>query len=237
MTDWGTLRGPFGPATEVPELLRRGELTSDFDDEAWGELWDALIHQGTVYSASYAALPALCAMAVARPDVALEPAYFLATSIIASSDLHDVAPIARTKYAAEIASLRPIAERKLALFADHSGFLYALEALAAVEDVDPWQEDVLGQLADGLVRVDCPRCDQPTELEVAHPQVDLVELRCSGALARPAIPDRLGPAERRLWEKAVEHHQTSVGQELLWLFGEMDCPGCGTRFPIKEGLY
>ena len=56
-------------------------------------------------------------MAVARPDVALEPAYFLATSIIASSDLHDVAPIARTKYADEIASLRPIAERKLALFA------------------------------------------------------------------------------------------------------------------------
>lgn len=60
--DWASLRCAYGTAERVPELLRRAEAAGpDFGDE-WDDLWSYICHQGTVYSASYAAVPTLTAM-------------------------------------------------------------------------------------------------------------------------------------------------------------------------------
>lgn len=58
---WNELRDAYGPATQIPNLLR--ELQSDprpkasSTDEPWFSLWSALCHQGDIYPASYAAVP------------------------------------------------------------------------------------------------------------------------------------------------------------------------------------
>jgi hypothetical protein len=57
---WNRLRHAYGPATDIPSLLRqlkRSLPIHDYKDEPWFSLWSALCHQGDVFGASYAAVP------------------------------------------------------------------------------------------------------------------------------------------------------------------------------------
>src|SRR4051794_19829254 len=58
--DWSTLGACYGPATDVPGLLRQlaSPLASERED-AITRLWGSLCHQGTVYEASAVAVPFL----------------------------------------------------------------------------------------------------------------------------------------------------------------------------------
>lgn len=59
-TDWSMLPHAYGPAGDIPPLLRRlgvDPTPKNPNDEPWFTLWSALCHQGDVYSASYAAVP------------------------------------------------------------------------------------------------------------------------------------------------------------------------------------
>jgi hypothetical protein len=57
---WADLTHAYGPASDIPDLLRRLEATpgqkADYRDEPWFTMWSSLCHQGDVYTASYAAL-------------------------------------------------------------------------------------------------------------------------------------------------------------------------------------
>ena len=67
--DWRQLHHASGVAADIPELLeqaRHAPAGGDYRDEPWFSLWSALCHQGDVYTASYAALPALLGIAQAR---------------------------------------------------------------------------------------------------------------------------------------------------------------------------
>jgi hypothetical protein len=59
--DWHVLQHAYGPAAEIPFLLRQLSADPtpqhDYGDEPWFSLWSALCHQGDVYNASYAAVP------------------------------------------------------------------------------------------------------------------------------------------------------------------------------------
>jgi len=73
---WGELTTAYGSGLEVPGLLRR--LSSEgvpavpksyWDGCPWTMLWATICHQGTVYTASYAAVPHLVRLASqAAPD-------------------------------------------------------------------------------------------------------------------------------------------------------------------------
>jgi len=68
---WSDLTHAYGPASDVPDLLRRlsrspGPNTS-YEDEPWLSLWSSLCHQDDVYTASYAALPHIVRIASATP--------------------------------------------------------------------------------------------------------------------------------------------------------------------------
>ena len=58
--DWGALKHAYGEASDVPDLLR-GLLSADpnIREDAIHELFGNIWHQGTVYSASAAAVPFL----------------------------------------------------------------------------------------------------------------------------------------------------------------------------------
>jgi len=67
--DWGKLQHAYGDAADIPSLLfkaRSATAGGSDRDEPWFSLWSALCHQGDVYTASYAAVPELVAIAHSR---------------------------------------------------------------------------------------------------------------------------------------------------------------------------
>ncbi|WP_340644623.1 hypothetical protein [Phenylobacterium sp.] len=66
---WSALPHAYGPATDVPGLLRdlaRSPGPSGPDSEPFFSLWSCLCHQGDVYPASYAAVPHLVQIGLAE---------------------------------------------------------------------------------------------------------------------------------------------------------------------------
>jgi hypothetical protein len=63
---WKELTHAYGSAENVPALLRQLETApaqSAYTDEPWYTLWSSLCHQGDVYTATYAAIPHVIAIA------------------------------------------------------------------------------------------------------------------------------------------------------------------------------
>lgn len=227
----------YGSAADIPSLLDNAALTTDWAAPVWGELWGRLCHQGTVTPASYAALPALAQMAKSRADVALDPAIFLAASIIASTDGPREADV-RSVYASQIGALRPVAEDKLELVQERVDVIYALEVVAAFEDLSVWQRELEG-LVNEEVELDCPSCEDHLYLElvdgalVATTDPDVVH---GGQPVQQADPAELGTAEARLLALSHAHNHAAVARELLQVFGQARCPHCGARFTIADAL-
>jgi hypothetical protein len=75
--EWANLRHAYGPATDVPHLLRQLNplSSSDGNAEPWFSIWSALAHQGDVYSASFAAVPHIVQVLSINPLEA-SPDYF-----------------------------------------------------------------------------------------------------------------------------------------------------------------
>lgn len=53
---WSKLQHAYGPATDTPDLLKRLDIE---DDSIIDELFGTICHQGSVYTASFAAVPHL----------------------------------------------------------------------------------------------------------------------------------------------------------------------------------
>lgn len=86
MTDWASLRSCYGSAENVPDLLRAAERSGGDFGDAWDAVWNELYHQGTVYSASYAAIPILTAMSLRQQPRGYMASLHLAGAIIATND-------------------------------------------------------------------------------------------------------------------------------------------------------
>jgi hypothetical protein len=134
MTDWAGLRDAYGPAADIPALLASAEAQDADDGEAWNDLYGRLFHQGTVYSASYAAIPALAAMTSRHQPAGNMAPLHLAAAIIASTDGPEDSATVRRRYEDDLLVLRAAAERNLRFARDDADFVYGLEALMAFED-------------------------------------------------------------------------------------------------------
>ncbi|MEU8030345.1 hypothetical protein AB0C13_17145 [Streptomyces sp. NPDC049099] len=67
-TDWGKLSHAYGPADDIPGLLRAMESEdTGVREEASHDLFSALCHQGDIYDASAAAVPHLARLALHGP--------------------------------------------------------------------------------------------------------------------------------------------------------------------------
>jgi hypothetical protein len=134
---WASTSHAYGPANDIPGLIRRVAADDEeIADDAVGELYGSLLHQGTVYPASAEAVPYLARLAAAgcRPAMLIA----LVGGIAASGDEHDVAPGAcRSAVAGQVPLLLP-----LLADADPRVRLYATWALGHTGRVDP----VLGAL-------------------------------------------------------------------------------------------
>lgn len=82
--NWENLNHAYGKASNIPQLLSRLSSypeESNYKDEPWFSLWSSLFHQGTIYSASFAAVPEIVRLILLAPE-SITPSYFnLPTSI------------------------------------------------------------------------------------------------------------------------------------------------------------
>jgi hypothetical protein len=82
--NWENLNHAYGKASNIPQLLSRLSAypeESNYEEEPWFSLWNSLYHQGTIYSASFAAVPEIVRLILLAPE-SVTPSFFsLPTSI------------------------------------------------------------------------------------------------------------------------------------------------------------
>jgi hypothetical protein len=224
VTNWSELRDAYGPATEVPDLL--AAASADDGRGVWDDLWSRLCHQGTVYSASYAALPVLAELAARRAPAGYAEPLHLAAAIVGADDgAEPFAEISR-RYAAELSALRDLAEQSLPLAEGPVEFVYALQGLLAFEGV-PNSQYQLEALADEELELSCPQCHEQFSLSLAAPPKSII----------PATPDALDAgAAARMYELAVRHDRPDVATGILYLLGETTCPSCAHNLAVPDAL-
>jgi hypothetical protein len=230
MTEWASLRDGFGSAEQIPALLAVAAEDPDRRD-GWDALWTRLYHQGTVYTASYAALPALAAMSRQHGPGGYLPALHLAASIIASDDGPEDSATVRRRYDRELADLGAVAARNLQHAKDDVEYVWGLLALMAFENGGAWQRDLVW-LANGEVEIDCP-CGEHLLLDLDGPQFQLASFADASLTPTEVIP--LEPAaatvEGRLLALTRANDRPALATKLTYLFGRATCPRC--RAPLQ----
>lgn len=237
MTDWSQLSHAYGSAEDIPAMFDR--LEAEPGDEIWNDLWSALCHQGTAYSASFASLPRLATIA-AGPDPANRlNAIFLAGAIM--TDETRSPGDTRDRYATEIAALLRIANDSLRSAADPNDYIDVLQSVLGLEGVPIWSEHLDGLNGSDYEAV-CPSCE--TELFIVIR--DDGYFSCSDDYAldeeaertplRPAYAMALDGIGRRLHDTAVGDGQQEVATRVTYLFGSTTCTACGTTFPTAERI-
>jgi hypothetical protein len=155
---WKKLSHAYGSAEDIPgelQALREG------DEEALDSLFGSILHQGTVYSASMAALPHLEAMAAAGEGGELNRRILvLAASIAGSRDRHwkslpeDIEADAQ----AVLPGLREMIEKALLAPENDVEAVYLLQSLAGQEAVEGLAAIFQSMEQKGNVSIRCPSC-------------------------------------------------------------------------------
>jgi len=234
MTIWADLQDAYGSAERTPDLIAAAVASGQEFGAEWDEVWGRLCHQGTVYSASYAAIPLLAEAVRKREPAGYLASLHLAAAIIASNDGEVTVEPVRQAYATEIAELRIVAARQLELASNDTEFIYALEALMAFEDGGIWQR-ALTHLADGELPLECPSCQESILVDL---EADLATAAVwDRAKARtPVVPadGKPGGVEARLLDLAASHGRIDVAGRMSFLFGQITCPYCGATFSASD---
>jgi hypothetical protein len=214
VTEWSLLGHAYGPADDIPGLL--GQAGTDEHSAAWDDLWSRLCHQGSVYSASFAALPLLSEMAAGQVNALL-----LAAAIVSSVDqqFDEIDP--HRTYPAEMARLKETTEAALQNQTDEDTYVYLLQALLAFEGVEVWS-DQLDRINDGEFEVVCSHCEEESSVELGQ--------------GTPAESAQLSGIGKRLHDRAIADGHPQVAEKLTHLFGEADCAACGERFRVDEAV-
>lgn len=239
--DWSELTHAYGSAEDIPGLFAR--LGGSEDDAVWQELWGSLCHQGSVYDASWAAMPVLVDIALERapggPIQAVTMAGLITTD--PDEDCHK-------RYASEIGQLLDVARRLRAdPTQDAHTFVYLQMAVLAFEGGgEVWAEALEGVNSEEY-DLECPECEEGLYVAFGSYGVftsagDYVtgtgkEADTEGRTELiPAVPDALDGIGARLHGEAVEFGQTEVATALTYVFGKASCPSCEAVFTVSEEI-
>lgn len=241
MTDWSRLSHAYGSAEDIPALL--DQIASDPASERWTDLWSALCHQGSVYSASFAALPWLVRVASTDDRDQAVSALTLAGAIVAGADQPHGAGDVRVKHAAEMATLLSLTNERLRTAADSSEYVHLLEAVLSFEGVVGWSEDLAWGITNEEYEVSCPDCaaglfivlgergffSTSGDYALSDDHVEMKPLR-------PTDPARLAGIGRRLHDVALADGQQEVARVLTYVFGDATCPDCEEDFSVSAQI-
>lgn len=233
MTDWSTLRDAYGSATEVPALFARWD--SEASDQAHTELWSRLCHQGSVYTASFAALPLLADFAARKAGNARRDAVVLAGAIMASTDhggARDEVVIRQTAPELEHLALECLGQPDV----DDTEFCYVLTAVAALRGDRFWGNE-LSSLASGETDGPCLACKGLVIFALSSNGYFAAAgdyVRDASVTRVPILPARvLSPDGAWIEHIARSHGRADVADRIRHLFGTSSCPFCSADLSIE----
>jgi hypothetical protein len=239
MTDWRLLRDAYGSADGIPAILAR--LSPDPEDEGWDALWSRLCHQGTVYSASFAALPFLVAtMRTWSPEERAMPLSLVA-AIVASDDVHGARDECVRDLDSTIAECRDLALESLASTLPDTDFIYVAQAVLALEGERLWGRQ-LDRLVDGEFKGACPSCGKDLFVVVGRHGFFLAaeewvkQPRAPRNPIKPVEPADLVGVGAWLRTRAEDAGHRETARSIEHLFGVSTCPSCESIVAIEEAL-
>lgn len=237
MTDWALLGDAYGSARDIPELLAQAKAEANDDGEVWQELWGRLCHQGTVASASYAAIPELAEMAALRAPAGYIAPLHLAAAIIASHDGPEDPRVVRQRYPTELARLRGVAERNLSCADGDREFVYGLQALMAFEDGGVWQRH-LEAVADGEITMECPSCHDFLVMNLEGSEIRMASFADASVGSTPVSPvePALDSPALRIIALSRGYGFDGVAATVPYLLSTVVCPSCRNRFDLPDAL-
>ncbi|MFN7973020.1 MAG: hypothetical protein U0166_11835 [Acidobacteriota bacterium] len=241
---WGNLHHAHGPASDLPDMLRRLPEGVDAID---GVLFGSICHQGSVFSASYAAMPHLCHAAARTPSAEWRGRILSVMGAIhASTDFRggDAPADVRAWYRDAIAPARDLAIATLQEPLDRLTAIYLLEAAAALQG-----HLGLGRVLSGFAgeefSLSCQHC--AIDLYV-WPTTDGLSVAADDPVFHPGTPRTStmpGPVSGSTQEPAYSWitplvlTAPSLGRIaplLPHLFGTATCPACHTSFTLVDRL-
>ncbi|MEU0956277.1 hypothetical protein ABZ353_28660 [Streptomyces niveus] len=239
MTDWTQLSHAYGSAEDIPTLL--DQIASDPSPERWNDLWSALCHQGSVYSASFAALPWLADVADRDDREQAVSALNLAGAIMAGSDQPHGAGDVRAHHVTEVKTLLAAVNKHLRTSSDRNEYAYLLESMLSFEGVVSWREDLACGLVNEEYEVSCPGCQANLFIVIGERgffstsgdyalSEDVVET----TPLRPANPAAMDGIGRRLHDIALTDGHQEVANAMTYVFGEATCQDCETGFSVAD---
>jgi hypothetical protein len=239
---WSELGHAYGTAGNVPGLLAR--LLSG-DGSSVDELFGSLCHQGSIYSASYAAVPHLVDIAARMPRPELRAQILvLVGSVATASDDRSEMPIAsdlRDAYQTALPRARDLALATLGERLDRSDAVYLLQAAAGLAGYQS-----LGRILQGFVAeefgLECPFCNAelyvwPDGEGLSTAAEDPVTTPMTKRTAIVPGPAPSSPREaefRWLMQNGGNAALSAIGGRLPYLFGSGTCPACKNGFSVMD---
>jgi hypothetical protein len=156
---WNKLRTAYGFANHTPKMLRN--LEANPGKKTWEAVWSSLCHQGSVYSASIAAIPHVVEFAKRRPpDQRFEYWNFVgAVASGASLRPSEGDPDVTEAYFGALQQAEPEIRRALELKPPREETAYLLSALLAVKGARG-EAQVIEHLSSEEVPGQCPGCSE-----------------------------------------------------------------------------
>ena len=245
MMDWSKLTHAYGSAGDVPAMLEQAE--SDPQGPIWRDLGSCLYHQGTVYSASYAALPTLTRLARQWTPTQRQEPLLLACGILSSTDRPYDQPDPLIARAAEIAELTALAEETLrdsSLADDEGAYLFLLQALLAFEGVEVRNVELEG-LANDEYEVPCPHCEADNFIAFGEhgcfSTLDAMYMNDTSSTRKriplqPEDPAALDGLAKRLHTRVLADGHPDIAHKLTYVFGSAHCAECGALFRVDQAV-
>lgn len=240
---WATLKHAYGPAKETPQLLKRLREPSAWTDASREKLWSSLCHQGSTYSASYAAVPHLVDLATVLPPKLRHECLVLIGSIVSAPDADPMPNALNASFEEAVSKAKELAlhDLRTSKKQDRSGLIHLLQAVAALHRW-PFFGSQLDGLVDGEFTADCPECGAELYVLVEKEGLttsaeDPVKKKTSERLA--VTPSDGGGKASPLAQLIVFADQAGhpkVATQLRSLGGRATCPKCRAEFDLLPAL-
>ena len=155
---WADLEQAYGSAANVPAMLDK--LRHMRDRDAWDDIWASLCHQGTVYTATYAAVPHIFDIFQSASEAEREEFIMFFGRVAASLDGAPIPKRLESEYAKAIQAVAEVArEFLLSRSWETADYLFTLQAVAGLNGCHG-PGHFLEWIYNEECQINCIECDQ-----------------------------------------------------------------------------